>query len=44
MAILIIFGAITLGLAIFDLVALSRGVDSRPGFADDRRVGGYRTL
>jgi hypothetical protein len=44
MAVLIIFGAITLGLAIFDLVALSRGADSRPGFADDRRVSGYRTF
>ena len=44
MAILIIFGAITLGLGIFDLVALSRGADSRPGVADDRWVGGYRTF
>jgi hypothetical protein len=44
MAVLIIFGAITLGLAIFDLVALSRGADSRPGFVDDRWVSGYRTF
>jgi hypothetical protein len=44
MAVLIIFGAITLGLAIFDLVALSHGTDSRPGFPDDRWVGGYRTF
>ncbi len=44
MAVLIIFGAIILGLAIFDLVALSRGADSRPGFSDDRPVGGYRTF
>ena len=44
MAVLIIFGAIILGLAIFDLVALSRGTDSRPGFTDDRWVSGYRTF
>jgi hypothetical protein len=44
MALLIIFGAIALGLVIFDLVALSRGADSRPGFTDDRWVSGYRTF
>jgi hypothetical protein len=43
-AVLIIFGAITLGLTIFDMLALSRGADSRPGFPDDRWVGGYRTF
>lgn len=44
MAVLIIFGAMALGLLVLDLVALSRGVDSRPGFPDDRWVSGYRTF
>jgi hypothetical protein len=44
MAVLIVFGAMAFGLLILDLVALSRGVDSRPGFSDDRHPGGYRTF
>jgi hypothetical protein len=44
MAVLIIFGAMALGLLVLDVVALSRGADSRPGFTDDRWPGGYRTF
>ncbi len=44
MAFLIIFGAIALGLLIFDLVAVTLGADSRPGLVDDRHLSGYRTV
>jgi hypothetical protein len=41
---LLILGAVIVALVVFDIVALMRGTDTRPGFSVDQSAGAIRTL
>ncbi|HYN69540.1 MAG TPA: hypothetical protein VEX41_04960 [Candidatus Eisenbacteria bacterium] len=41
---LIVLGLIVAAVAIIDIIALNRGVDSRPGFEDPRAASGELTV
>jgi hypothetical protein len=41
---LLVFGLIVTAIALFDVIALTRGVDSRPGFDDPRAASGELTV
>ena len=41
---LLVFGLIVAAIAMFDMIALNLGVDSRPGFEDPRAASGELTV
>jgi hypothetical protein len=41
---LVVLGAVIVALVVFDIIALSRGTDTRPGFSTDRASGAIRTI